>query len=142
MKILLEMKNTFENVTFLNRYLPPEKPGYVKQLKLMNAFIQNVSDIPAVIPAKTMDLFMQFERIHLNTPVDNLKAELAKEIRSLQAGKTFAMFVRRQNCTLLIHKKAHGVILATFRGDMKSSDVYSYESDIEVSFDSVCYWNF
>lgn len=121
------------NHVVLPRYLPPEKQGYAKQLKLMKTFIENVFAVP-IVPARTVALFKQFKRIHLDGTADNLKSALSREIRSLLPGHSFAMFVRRQNCTLTIHKKSDGdgVILATFRGDMLSSEVYSHESDIVV----------
>lgn len=124
------------NHVILPRYLPPEKPGYVKQLKLMSSIIQTIIDTP-ILPRKTIDLFVQLKRLHIDTTADNFSATLKNEIKTLLPGETFAMFVRRQNCTLLIHQKENSVILATFRGDMKSSDVYGHDSDIEVKKNSL-----
>lgn len=123
------------NHVILPRYLPPEKPGYVKQLKLMNSIIQTVLDTPTM-PGKTIDLFKQIRRLHVDTTGENFSTVLKNEIQSLLPGETFAMFVRRQNCTLLIHQQRDSAILATFRGDMRSSDVYSHDSDIEVNFEN------
>lgn len=127
-----------ENVFFLNhvilpRFLPAEKQGYAKQLKLMNMMINTILRTDQ-LPQKTIDLFEQFQRLHIETTTENLSRELRQQISSLQSGETFAMFVRRQNCTLLVQKQRNSVILATFRGDMKSCEVYRHDSDIEVIF--------
>lgn len=115
------------------RFLPCEKPGYVKQLKLMNKMLQSVFEV-ALIPNETMDFLKQFHRLHF-TSEEHFQTVLKDQITTLDRDETFAMFVRRQNCTLMIHKQHdNSTILATFRGDMKSSDVYRYESDIEVRF--------
>lgn len=121
------------NHVVLPRYLPPEKPGYVNQLKLMNSIIRTVLNT-TILPLKTIDLFKQIKRLHIETTSENFSTELKNEIKTLLPGETFAMFVRRQNCTLLIHQKQNSVILATFRGDMRSCDVYTHDSDIEVIF--------
>lgn len=51
------------------------------------------------------------------------------------------MFVRRQNCAIMIHMKSveaneanefGNVIVATFPGNLHPSEVYKYDSDIEV----------
>lgn len=121
------------NHVILPRFLEPQKPGYGNQLKLMNKMLQCVFDTP-IIPPPTMDLFKQFHRLHVDTTTDNFNNVLKEQIKTLLTDETFAMFVRRQNCTLMIHKQRDSTIVATFRGDMKSSEVYYHESDIEVNF--------
>lgn len=124
----------FLNHVILPRYLPAEKPGYVKQLKLMNAVIQTILDTPHM-PQETIKLFKQFKELH-DTTAEDFKRVLKRQIGTLLPGETFAIFVRRQNCTLMVQKlQNNSVILATFRGDMRNSAVYSQDSDIEVSFD-------
>lgn len=124
----------FLNHAILPRYLPAEKQGYSKQLKLMSTMIETIIDTRNM-PRKTINLFEQFKRLHIDTTTENFSRELRGQIHSLQSGETFAMFVRRQNCTLLVQKRPNSVVLATFRGDMKNYDVYSHDSDIEVIFD-------
>lgn len=128
----VDEREFYLNHVILPRYLPAEKQGFVKQLKLMNEMVQTIIETPCM-PRETIHLFEQFKRLHNDTKIENLNQELKSQIRSLRSGKTFAMFVRRQNCTLLVQKQQNSVILATFRGDMKSTDVYSHDSDIEVS---------
>lgn len=122
------------NHVILPRFLPAKKPGFADQVKLMNAMIDTILQTQH-IPRKTIDFFRQFKRLHnATTPNESFSRELRDQLQSLAAGETFAMFVRRQNCTLLVQKLRTGMILSTFRGDMKNCDVYGYESDIEVSF--------
>lgn len=59
-------------------------------------------------------------------------------------GDTFAMFIRRQNCAIMIHVPANGlinindepenVIVATFPGSLHPRDIKEHLNDIEVNF--------
>lgn len=121
------------NHVILPRYIPAEKQGYTNQIKLMNVMLQTVFQLGDSIPAKTTDFLKQFHRLHVAS-LDTFQSILKEQIKTLLTGETFAMFVRRQNCTLMIHKHRNDdIVLATFRGDFKSSEVYRYDSDIEVS---------
>lgn len=130
-------ENIDENEFILNhvvlpRFLPQKKQNYSDQLKIVNRMVQNVMSMRSSLPANTVKLFQQFKNVHLDSTDDTLKSKISNEIRSLRRDDTFAMFVRRQNCTLIIHKKPDGLILATFHGDVKPSEVYSHDSDLEV----------
>lgn len=56
-------------------------------------------------------------------------------------GDTFAMFVRRQNCVILVHmsqdgmvdaEKSQNVIVATFPANLHPGEIYKYDSDLQV----------
>lgn len=121
------------NHIILPRFLPQKKQNYSDQLRLVNQMLKHVIETRSHLPTNTIRLFQQLKKIHIDTTDDTLKDTLSKEIKSLQPDDTFAMFVRRQNCTLMIHKKPDGLILATFYGDAKPSDIYGHDSDLEVT---------
>lgn len=132
------------NHVILPRFLKPEKPKYAQQLQLMDRMVQNVEKLAKFIPDKTVDLMQRFKRIHISSPDDDFKAEITRQIRQLQHGTidTFAMFVRKQNCTFMIHMLSNEnannrrpvFVLATFPGDLPSREIYKHDSDIEVIF--------
>lgn len=117
----------------LPRYLPPLNSDYSEQLNLLNELLRNVFDAP-IIPMRTLALFKQFKKIHIDSTPDTLKTALSIQLGSLLSGDTFAMFVRGQNTTLIIHKSdlSDDMILATFPGDVDANKVYELDSDIEV----------
>lgn len=127
------------NHVVLPRYLPPEQMTYAKQLELAKLFVKNILDTPQT-PEETIKFFKQFERVHQDVSANALIPILSEELESLQPNDTLAMIVHRQNCTLLIKKREDDVILATFRCDIDANEIYSHESDLEVtfSFDSKC----
>lgn len=120
------------NHVILPRFLPQKKQNYGDQLKIVNQMLENVNETPSYLPTNTVHLFQQFKKVHIEATEDTLKGTLSEVIKSLRPNETFAMFVRHQNCTLIIHKKPDGLILATFHGDTKSIEVYRHDSDIEV----------
>lgn len=125
----------------LPRFLPQEKPRYTKQLKLMAEMVENVAKLSRHLPSKTVNLMKRLRKMHIECTGDEFIAEISHQIRGLRRpGDTFAMFVRRQNCTFMVHvlsnatnvNEPNDLILATFPGDMQNNDVYRYESDLEV----------
>lgn len=139
------------NHVVLPRWLPQEKPPYLKQIKLMAKMVENVTDLSRILPSNTVNLMKRLRKIHSDGLTGNeFMAEISKQIKGLKRpGDTFAMFVRRQNCTFMVHvptanadlnsDEPQNLILATFPGDMQNSDVYRFDSDLEVSF-SEKYW--
>lgn len=130
------------NHVILPRYLRPEKQKYANQLKLMDRMVENVVDLAKFIPDKTVDLMKRLKRIHIPSADVDFETEIRRQIQQLQRGAidTFAMFVRRQNCTFMVHAlpNANGnnrrpeFVLATFPGDLPSSEIYKHDGDIEV----------
>lgn len=132
--------NLLNHVVF-PRCLPSQKPRYhiEMEIELMNRIVGTVETLTQWVPSKTVDLFNKLRRIHMEcTPND-----VAEEIRQLQPGDTFPMFVRRQNTAIMIHMPAdvdpnHNdgppiVIFATFPGSLHPGEVYKHDSDIEVT---------
>lgn len=129
----------------LSRHLPQEKTRITDVgVELMNRMIENVENWAECLPMKTVELFRRIKRVSLECT----KEIISEEIDDLQAGDTFAMYVRRQNCVILIHalpdadlidEHTPNIIVATFPGSLHPSEVYAHESDVEVCFE---YWNF
>lgn len=62
-------------------------------------------------------------------------------------GDTFAMYVRRQNCAVMIHVPANemvsvdetkNVIVSTFPGNLHPREIYQHSGDIEVISPKFC----
>lgn len=125
-------KNEFIlNHVVLPRYLPPAKQEYKEQLKLVHLMLKIVISTKT-LPINTIRLFHRLKEIYIDTTDDTMKDILSKQIKSLRSDDTFAMFVRRQNCTLIIHRKLETIILGTFHSDVKPIEVYKHCSDVEV----------
>lgn len=63
------------------------------------------------------------------------------------SGDTFAMYVRRQNCAVMIHVPANemvsvdetkNVIVSTFPGNLHPREIYRHIGDIEVNSPKFC----
>lgn len=129
-------KNLLKHVT-LPRDLPQEKPPRYLELKLMTHMVENVGNLSNYLPVKTVELLKRFRTVHLECTPD----VISKEINSLRPGDTFAMFVRRQNTTIMVYmlpndeidnEESQNVILATFPGNLHPNQIYKAESDLEV----------
>lgn len=120
------------NHVILPRFLPPKKQDYKDELKLADLLLKIVVELHSVLPLNTIRLCQKLNKIHLQSTDDNLNETISNELKSLRADDTFAMFVRHQNCTLIIHKKPQKLILATFHSDVNPHEVYSHDGDIEV----------
>lgn len=135
----VEVDNEFMlNHVVLPRYLPEKRPQYPQQLALISELLKAISYLNDWIPPKTVEFFKRFEKLHSNG-TSTSSSLIREQIDSLGADDTFAMFVRRQYCTIIIHKLSENdglndVVVATFPGDLSSSQIYKHESDIEVIF--------
>lgn len=135
----LEKQNILLNHIILPRFLPQSNTPQFHQteLQLFDEMYENVMDLSEVIPSKTVALFKSMHKVHHKlTPTD-----VSKEINALQPGDTFAMFVRRQNCTFMVYVppdeniangRPQNAIVATFPGRLHPNEVYKCDSDIEV----------
>lgn len=122
------------NQIILPRYFPKQKLKYSDQMYLMHEMITSISNSSDWLPPKTVEFFKRFERVHEKIDVKTI----ADEIKSLRSSDTFALFVKHQKCTLIVHRmtnntEAHAVIVATFPHDIKKSEIYKIDSDIEVN---------
>lgn len=115
----------------LPRKLPENKPSYSQQLGLMKEMVSSVYRIGNCLPQKTIEMLKNFRDIQ----EECTEAGIARGINKLCPGDTFTMFVRRQNCAIMIYmppNQNENVIVATFPGNLPMSDIYRNESDIEV----------
>lgn len=142
----LEKQDILLNHIILPHFLPQtDSPQFHQiELQLFDEMIKNVMDLSEHIPPKTIKLFKRMHKIHHKLTAKNI----SKEINALQPGDTFAMFVRRQNCTFMVyvppdendyyilHGKPENAIVATFPGRLHPNEVYKCDSDIEVTFKS------
>lgn len=125
------------NHVVLPRVLPTEKLRYFQELELMAEIVKTVEILSKSIPLKTVELLQKLKQFHYKCEPD----AISKEINKLRPGDTFAMFVYRQNCVILIHMPPSGssnnehsddVVVATFPGNIRPSEIYSHDSDLEV----------
>lgn len=134
-----ELENLLYHIV-LPRVLPQQKSKNYEQHELaLLSFIRNaVEDCSKWVPPHTMHLSRSLYQTHMIRTPENV----SKEINALQPGDTFGMFVRRQNCALMIHMPIDGngsktneektVIVTTFPGNLHPKEVYNCPSDIEV----------
>lgn len=124
----------------LSRYLPQENKNFMEiGVELMKQMIENVDNLAEWIPSETVELFERLKRVSLECT----KSVVSEEIDTLEPGDTFAMFVRCQNCVIMIHvlpdadlddEQTPNVIVATYPGHFRSSETYNCDSDLEVTF--------
>lgn len=96
--------------------------------------VHNVEYFSESVPANTLKLMRSLATVHRN----RMAHIVAKEISGLKPGQTFGMFIRRQNCAIMIHSQSNGkagsndMIVATFPGRVHPNEVYKNPSDLEV----------
>lgn len=93
--------------------------------------VASVESLQRNVPRKTIEMLQSFRKVQSQCT----EANIASEINRLSPGDTFAMFVRHQNCTLMIYmplNQTQNVIVATFPGNLPKSEIYKHKSDIEV----------
>lgn len=137
-----DIQNKFEYLLYhivLPRVLPQKKSNDFEhhELLLLSRLNDVIKDCSEWIPLATVRLFNSLKTTHMNRTADFV----SKEIRALQPGDTFAMFVRRQNCGLMIYMPIDGntqadkqetVVVTTFPGNLHIKEIYQHQSDIKV----------
>ncbi|XP_031638985.1 uncharacterized protein LOC116351075 [Contarinia nasturtii] len=129
------------NNVILPRHLPQKKSSdlHGEELALLSSMVNNIDRLKKWIPLNTVEMFKGFDRVHRT----RIPAVVSKEIRDLTPGKTFAMFVRRQNCAIMAHMPSKGnmksnqsnrVIVSTFPGNLHPKYIYAVDSDIEFNY--------
>ena len=122
----------------LPRILPQEKSSklYKTEVDLMKKMVENVENMANVLPSKTVALFQRLHRVHMVRTKENV----SHEINALCPGDTFAMFVRLQHTTIMIHVPSNekindvkNVIVSTIP-TLNPDEIYKYNSDFEVIF--------
>lgn len=129
-----EKHEALMNHVILPRCLPQNRSNnyHSEELALLSNMVRNVEHLANWLPEKTVKMFRALDRVHKTPSAQSVSTE----IRNLKPGDTFAMFVRRQNCALMVHMPPKGdgdrVVLATFPGNLHPKLIDSAESDIEV----------
>lgn len=106
--------------------------------------VKNITDLREFIPINTLEMMQSLDEIHSKPSANTIR----KKMIHLKPGKTFAMFVRSQNCVLLIHmlpnepadsetvsnasSDSESIIIATFPGKLHPEEVYGNPNDLEV----------
>lgn len=96
--------------------------------------VNNIEYLAKFIPTNTVKMFHSLAKVHRNRVAEIV----AKEINDLKPGETFAMFIRRQNCAIMIHRQSsapigsNDMIVSTFPGRVHPDKVYDNPSDLEV----------
>ncbi|XP_055310983.1 uncharacterized protein LOC129573873 [Sitodiplosis mosellana] len=131
-----ERHEVLMNHVILPRYLPQErsKNFHNEELALLSNMVENVERLAKSLPRNTVNMFHGLARVHKTlTP-----SVVSTEIRNLKPGDTFAMFVRRQNCAMMIHMPPERgddrVIAAIFPGNLHPKHISAAESDIEFHY--------
>lgn len=136
-------QNKYEDLLYhivLPRLLPQERPKDYEHMDLMllSHLVDTVENSSEWIPSATVRLFQSLKRTHMN----RTSKSISTEINALEPGNSFAMFVRRQNCALMVHMpkeeadvhsdEMKKVIVMTFPANLHPKEVYSHSSDLEV----------
>lgn len=96
--------------------------------------VENVESLSKSIPINTVNMVRTMATVHRNRMADTV----SKEISNLKPGGTFAMFIREQNCAIMIHSRSesksgsNNMIVATFPGRLHPDEIYNNPSDLEV----------
>lgn len=125
------------NQIVLPRHLPQNRsPNFcAEELELLKRMVDNVESLSESVPANTLQMMRTLADVHFKPYPKTIK----KNINDLQPGETFAMFVRAQNCALVIHMlsdapaDSENIVVATFPGKLHPREVYRGNlSDLEV----------
>lgn len=120
----------------LPRVLPQNKSKNTEEheLALLSRITDAIRGLDKWISPEIVRLFNSFEQTHMTRTPESI----SNEIKGLQPGRSFAMFVRRQNCGLMIHMpsdqntKSKTVVVSTFPGNFHPKNIYNAASDFQV----------
>ncbi|XP_031637089.1 uncharacterized protein LOC116349684 [Contarinia nasturtii] len=128
------------NHVVLPRFLPQNRSEHLcsEELALVSAMVKNVTEnelLTQHIPPATIKMLNMLNEVHKNLSPNTV----SQQIQSLKPGDTFGMFVRRQNCGIMIHMpvdfdQSKRVIVATFPGNIHPKHIYSNDSDIKFNY--------
>lgn len=132
------MLENLMNQIVLPRYLPQYRTPHfaVEELELLKRLVETVGSLKNDVPINTVQMMRSLDDVHQKPYPKTIR----KNIGELQPGGTFAMFVRSQNCALLIHMlpeeeapaDSENIVVATFPGKLHPKEVYGNPSDLEV----------
>lgn len=139
--LLFQKMDELMNHVILPRLLPDRKSRYYHSLKLelLRQMVSVVERLQQWIPTKTNELFQRLGKLYENFTPD----VVAETINELQPGDSFAVFVRRQNWAIIIHREStENAVVATFPGNLLPQEIYTAKSDLKVTFLEFFLWKF
>lgn len=135
-----KIQNIYEDLLYhivLPRVLPQNKSKNSEQheLALLSRITGAIRSLDKWVSPETLRFFNSFEQTHITRTPESI----SNEIKGLRPGNSFAMFVRRQNCGLMIHMpieenettKIKTVVVSTFPGNLHPKNIYN-ASDFQV----------
>lgn len=136
----------FLNHVVLPRFLPQIKSEHLhgEELALISCMVHNVVqnvELANNVPPNTVKMLRGFDEMHRTLTPDVVSGQISE----LKPGEIFAMFVRSQNCAVMIHmplNQSDRVIVATFPGYLDPKHVSDEDSDIQVYFDALKIYGF
>lgn len=126
------------NHVVLPRYLPQVTQSYEHELQLLQRMVELIEVQDEWIPKETIEVLRNMMDIQVNC----LPVTISEQINALTPGKTFAMYVKNQNCMFVIYMPANEiekpneattVIVATFPSDVDPKFINRTIDDFEVS---------
>lgn len=141
MEVATELQSSYENLLYhiiLPHSLQQERSqDYEKQnMGLLSNMVEVIETCS--VPPATSYLFKSLEQTHMQRSPEVITGE----INALKPGNSFAMFVQRQNCALMIHMPVQGnsaqvdenttVIVSTFLGSLHPKQIYKNLYDLNV----------
>lgn len=139
----LEGDENFEsdllNHVLLPRFLPQmrDRKLYDHGVELLQRMVDLIGVEDELIPISTIEMMRTLNKIQTNC----VPEAISEEINALTPGKTFAMFVKRQNCAIVIYMPPQEInepneettlIVATFHGSYSPKLVNETVDDFEV----------
>ncbi|XP_031621557.1 uncharacterized protein LOC116339677 [Contarinia nasturtii] len=126
------------NHVVLPRHLPQLRSSelHSQELELLMRMVQNVESLAESIPANTLKMICSLAEVHRTRTASTI----SNKINDLKPGETFAMFIRRQNCAIMIHLPfasaggTNDAIVATFPGKINHNEIYENSSDLEFNY--------
>lgn len=90
------------NHIILPRVLPDKLPEkeHVHESCLTEKFLYTINECAEWIPEKTIKAMKQFKDTHDNRTSGEF---ISEQIKSLESGDTFSMFIKNQKCVFLVH---------------------------------------
>ena len=128
-------ENLFRHIVLPRYMLPQRTPDFLSdELELLTRMAESVEQFADCVPANTLKMIRSLAKVHSNLTAN----VIMEEINGLQPGETFAMFVRYQNCAIIIHMLPNvpaddnNIVVATFLGKVHPKEIYENPSDLEV----------
>lgn len=101
--------------------------------KLLSFILDSIENSSVQLPESTAHLFRTMVDVQCHR--DWEKTKIAFHIQSLLPGHMFGLYIRKQNCGLLIYAPPNGDrIVSTFQASVPNEIICSSPSDVQVCF--------